>query len=300
MQIDVSVVIPIFGTVHTERLFAGIDSLLLQTNVSLEIIISEQTTGSGIALRQRFPSIVHILSRPNIGKKGEEYNVGVARNIGLKHARGKYVYFNDADIIFFDPTYIYQLLQEITSGEILIRPPMWRMMQEEVPRFLDLYQSEGLKIALTNIVYKENYLASFSDSVITLKLVSFHDRIFSATPEQLREYETNSSLHGQENLLWQRIVHCGGILGRRKDIESIGGYATCYPVCVYEDSDLQWKLQERFIVREISNDTTYAVMHLDHDLRYRSVLQENENKNVFEKRKSRGVDFAIQKDILNF
>jgi glycosyltransferase involved in cell wall biosynthesis len=295
MQIDISIVIPIFGTVHTERLFAVIDSLLLQTNVSLEIIVSEQSIKDGLPLKKRFSSIVHIVS--HVDKEGE-YNAGVARNIGMKHANGEYVYFNDADIIFFDPTYLHRLLQAIKPNEILIRPRMWRMVMGEVPRFLHIYESKGLKVALSSVVYKENYLVSFPDSTVQLELVEFHEKVFSATAQQLQEYKINPTLHGQENLLWQRIVHCGGIFGNKEAIESIGGYSSRYPVCVYEDSDLQWKLRSRFDIQEIHEDDLYAVMHLDHELPYRSMLQEDTNKKIFEQRKIGGADLAIKQDLL--
>lgn len=300
MQIDISVVIPIFGTTHIERLFAVIDSLLLQRNISLEVIVSEQTVSSGIPLKKRFPNVVHILSRPDIESGNEVYNAGVARNLGMKHAKGKYIYFNDADILFFDPTYLHRLFQEIQPAEILIRPSMWRMMKEEVPRFLNIYESQGLKAAVSSIVYKRNYLASFSDSVIQLELIEFNERVFSVTPQQLEEYRTNPLLRGQEDLLWQRLVHCGGTFGAKKDIESIGGYAICYPICMYEDSDLQWKLREKFKVREIHKDDTYGVLHLDHELHYRSPSQESFNKDIFEKRISGKVALAIQNDLSRF
>ncbi len=299
MQIDISLVIPIFGKVHTERLFATIDSLLLQTGVSTEIIVSEQTTGNGLFLKERFPTITHIPFPPTTTNGKEIYNAGITRNRGMQHAKGEYIYFNDADIIFFDPQYLHRLHQEVQPGEVLIRPDMWRMVKEEVPRFLELYTTQGLQSALSQVVFKENYLASFEDSDVKLELIEFKEKTFSATSHDFRQYKINPSLLGEENLLWQRIVHCGGTFGKKKDIESVGGYSSQYPVCVYEDSDLQWKLRDKFTVREINGDDRYAVLHLDHELSYRSSIQENSNNNIFELRKAKGVALAIEDDLSN-
>ena len=145
------------------------------------------------------------------------------------------------------------------------------------------------------------YQATLSTSSPPLQEVEFDGKLYTATPAEIAAYRRDYDyLAGRENQLWQRTVHCGMTFGRTDDFASVGGYSPDYPVCVYEDSDLHWKLRSRFDVRELADRVRDKVMHLDHDLSYRTPLSEAANKAIFERRKERGAEACIEDDLARF
>ena len=96
----VSVIITIFN--NTQYIDQCIKSVLYQTLKNIEIIcIVDDSTDNAfekISLYQKNDKRIHILRQKN------QY-VGAARNSGLIHASGKYVYFLDSDD-FIEPTWV--------------------------------------------------------------------------------------------------------------------------------------------------------------------------------------------------
>ncbi len=300
MKVDVSVVIPIFGDFDLGRLSVVIDSVKAQEGIRAEIVVSEQAFESRLDVLKSKTRITHVLVSPEIKNGKPAYNAGKARNVGMRVTCADYVYFNDADIVFHQKDFLSSLWGEIKEGEILIRPAMRRMLVDEVADFLKLRADRGWEYAASKIRLNLEYLATLADNHEPLQTVIFNDRIFTSTAFVLKKYEADLSLRGNENLIWQRIVHCGAIFGKKADIESVGGYSCDYPVCVYEDSDLQWKLGEKFKVRQLGENRLYEVIHLDHAMPYRSKEHEVANKVIFERRKKAGVKKAIGRDQISF
>ena len=91
-EIKVSVIIPVYNTEKYVR--QAIDSIRKQTLKELEIIVVNDgsTDGSLRVLEeaQREDSRIQVYSQPNQGQS-------VARNEGMQHAKGKYLYFMDSD-----------------------------------------------------------------------------------------------------------------------------------------------------------------------------------------------------------
>jgi len=85
----VSVIIPAF---NAERYLAmAIESVLQQTYRPIEIIVVDDGSTDGTAnLLRRYGSQVHVVTQANTGLAG-------ARNSGLRHARGEFIAFLDAD-----------------------------------------------------------------------------------------------------------------------------------------------------------------------------------------------------------
>lgn len=88
-MIQVSVIIPTFN--RSEKVAKAIQSVLLQTGADYELIVvddgSEDDTASKI--KKKFPAVKYFF-QANRGP-------AAARNIGLKHARGKWIAFLDSD-----------------------------------------------------------------------------------------------------------------------------------------------------------------------------------------------------------
>ncbi len=87
-----SVVIPVYNS--SEYLQAMLDSVLGQDFSSMEVIcVDDGSTDDSLDVLTRFQSdnaSIKVLSQPNNGQSA-------ARNVGLRHAKGKYVYFMDSD-----------------------------------------------------------------------------------------------------------------------------------------------------------------------------------------------------------
>lgn len=112
----VSVIITIFN--NTQYIDQCIKSVLYQTLKNIEIIcIVDDSTDNAfekISLYQKNDKRIHILRQKN------QY-VGAARNSGLIHASGKYVYFLDSDD-FIEPTCLEKLYvkTEETNADIVL------------------------------------------------------------------------------------------------------------------------------------------------------------------------------------
>ena len=93
--IDISVIIPVYNA--EEYLEECLRSVLFRSNVRIEVICVDDgsTDGSAGILRRmaECDSRIHIYTTKNAG-------AGAARNEGLKHARGEYLAFLDADDFF--------------------------------------------------------------------------------------------------------------------------------------------------------------------------------------------------------
>ena len=92
MQTKVSIIIPVYNTAPYLR--EALDSICNQTLKELEIIIIDDgsTDESPQIINEyaRNDSRIKIFQQPNQGQ-------GVARNLGLRHATGEYIYFMDSD-----------------------------------------------------------------------------------------------------------------------------------------------------------------------------------------------------------
>lgn len=89
----VSVIVPVYNRAHlvTET----VASILQQTYRGIEVIlINDGSTDNSLnviqALQQEYPDVIRIIDQDNQGQT-------IARNQGIKHAKGKYVAFLDSD-----------------------------------------------------------------------------------------------------------------------------------------------------------------------------------------------------------
>ena len=91
-MIKISIIIPVFNV--EEYLPKCLDSILSQTLTDIEVIcVNDGSTDGSLKVLQEYKSKddrIIIIDKKNEGS-------GIARNIGLLSARGKYVYFADSD-----------------------------------------------------------------------------------------------------------------------------------------------------------------------------------------------------------
>ena len=88
-----SVVIPTFN--RAGYIAATLRSVLAQSCDDFEIIVADDaSTDATVSIVRSFGDRVRLFSQPNSGP-------GVARNLGIQHARGEYIAFLDSDDLWF-------------------------------------------------------------------------------------------------------------------------------------------------------------------------------------------------------
>ena len=105
-MIDVSVIIPVYNT--EKYLAACIESILLQTNVSLEIIlVNDGSTDSSGSICDAYAKNYSNITAIHIQNSGQ----AVAKNKGLKIAQGNFIALTDSDDKM-EPSMLYKMISE--------------------------------------------------------------------------------------------------------------------------------------------------------------------------------------------
>ena len=106
----VSVIIPCFN--YGQFVADAVESVLNQTYQDLEVILVE---GGSSALESRHLSLGQLQPRVRVLLQGHAQQVGANRNLGILHARGRYVCCLDADDML-QPTYIEKAVFLLERG----------------------------------------------------------------------------------------------------------------------------------------------------------------------------------------
>ncbi len=296
---DITVTYPIYGTFDINRLLRSIKSVLSQTRTRPKIIISEENLESKLeGIGRQFP-VVHIFSKPELDFGGNVvYNPGKIRNRAIAKVDSGFIYLNDADVIFKNRNYFFDLLGEIRNDEALIWPTSRRLIQRDVGIFIELVERKGIIKALRNLKFPNEYVANCDGSQHDLKVVKHRNgRLYTTELSTFQRYLSDKSMLGKEPTFWHDVVHIGGIFTRTEMIRSIGGYTNSYITWGYEDVDLQWKLDSIYSTRKMPLSGKFEVLHLDHPKGYFSPEHNVRNKHLFEKRQAEGVEKAILYDL---
>ncbi|WP_100639765.1 glycosyltransferase family 2 protein [Marinobacter salexigens] len=101
----VSVIVPVYNRAHLVA--ETIESILLQSYKSVEIVlINDGSTDNSLAVlreyESRFPDRIRVIDQPNQGQI-------IARNNGIKRARGKYIAFLDSDDLWIENKLEWQI-----------------------------------------------------------------------------------------------------------------------------------------------------------------------------------------------
>ncbi len=112
IDVKVSVIMPIYNA--ASYLKPALDSVLDQTLSEIELIcIDDGSTDSSLEIIKKYQERdqrVRIITETNAGP-------ALARNNGIRRARGKYVAFLDSDD-FLEPTFLEALYEESEAGEL--------------------------------------------------------------------------------------------------------------------------------------------------------------------------------------
>ena len=138
MAPKISVIIPLYGTFDSERVYISIDSLKNQKNVNLEISVVEQSDSPRFL---GLDGIIYIHIKPVFSSDGFLIP-GLVRNIAVKNSDGDFIYNNDGDIIFRNQNYLCNLLKLMEESEniCLCHPFMRRLPIENFENFRDRFK----------------------------------------------------------------------------------------------------------------------------------------------------------------
>ncbi len=202
----ISVIIPVY---NNEKYFIKcIASVLRQTYKNIEIIIINDCSTDNsekiiLGYKEKDKRIIYLSNEKNIG-------VGRSRNIGIEHAKGKYIYFLDSDDFIEETTLedLYNGIQENDSFSCMTKG--YKNVNNEDIAFsrseeeLTLLQSPTVCIRLFNKKIINESKIRFSslpigeDLEFVFKLMIYNDKFSYVSNKPLYHYviHSDSSIYG--------------------------------------------------------------------------------------------------------
>lgn len=305
----VSVVIPVYGAVDPDALRATLKSIALQRNIRVDPLLVEQLHEGPPA----FVSIAqsagarHILDLAPAHSSGRRFNLSRARNAGAAAARGRFLYFTDADVVLADPTYLARLVELMRLHEdlILITPRNKHLLRESKAAACAHFCAEGSwdtggmerigNYALRWIGAHRGGAADPPPEIVETALAGVPCIV--RKPDLDAYHADPDAWRGREPSIWNLMVHHGSLMARRRHIELVGGYAESFVGWGIEDNDMHWKLSELFLIASLARLPDVAVVHLEHPRAWFDPLLWQRNQLLFDDRRRRGVFDAIFSDI---
>ena len=298
---NISVIIPLYGKCDKQRLKPVLDSILWQSRISLEIILAESNQAPTLQELAEVLAIKYCFLRHH--NPEELFSPGRIRNYGILNSSSDLLYISDGDVVLKNRNYLTDLFCEYRNknGSPLRWPPMRRIPFEFTKGFIENVSCLGLDMALDVLDYNQEYIAvppgeSYPLCVVKRKKMTETGQIFTIRPDYYRQYFEENLWRGLEPLIWNQIVHIGGILMSRKQFYAVGGYCEKYTGWGNEDIDIQWKLSNFDPIEYITADPDFEVLHIDHDKPYLSHETWAPNKIRLEQRKKQGVMVSTKQD----
>lgn len=207
MCIEISVIIPAYNA--KKYIMRTIDSILRQTFEDFEVIIIDDvsTDGTFDYVISNYQTEKRVRIFQHINNSGQ----GVARNTGLKHAKGKYIFFLDSDDWIEDDTLnkLYTVAEKESADIVSCG---LRVVYEDgkiapsystkfdvtgiVPALEKLLEGKSAAMACWNKLYKKELLERnniqfppiyFEDLVFAVKAICACER-FISIPDELCNY----------------------------------------------------------------------------------------------------------------
>jgi len=296
---ELSVVVPIYGEFDLARACMSVQSILFQQGLDYEVIVSEQGESRRFP---EMPGIRHVFKyhKPQPGLS--DFNPGNVRNEAVALATGKFVYTNDADIVFLEPNYLAKSVEAmgINPNRVLYRPFMKRLPLDEFSEFERRVHDFGIDEVVASLDLSQKYIATLNGKPRKIRVFekeSIYPKTFTAFEEDFQDYVGNDKNKGSEPMFWNENRHCGGNLFRMEQFRNVGGYSEEFINWGCEDSDLQWKFREVYDLQFFPKDL--KIMHLDHLKQYFSSGMWARNEEISARRMKEGLEKAIENDMRN-
>lgn len=301
---EVSLIMTVYNYKYNRNFEAVIKSLKSQS-VELEIILCEQ----GIDKSEDFEKfclkngIKYLHTLPDIKKNDVFYNIGRVRNIAASVSEGKYLYFNDVDVLINNSNYFEKLIhyyKKINSLP-LIRPHMRRLSERTSKLFLEDYLG-GIPICFKednpmSLVDYDNETKTFS--VVEGGEVSVLINNLMHVCERKYYSETTSYLFDPSKIydfVWKTSFHCGGTFCSFEDFCNVAGFCENYHNWGMEDIDLQWKFNGFLGIQYIDAVVKESsIIHFEHKGRYNNEIY-RKNREIFKERLKIGARQSIERD----
>ena len=296
---ELSVIVTIYGEFDLARALISVRSILFQKDLDYEVIVSEQGES------RKFPEMSGVRyvfkyhkPRPDLSN----FNPGNVRNEAVALAKGKFVYTNDADVVFLESNYLAKSVEAIRGNlnRVLYRPFMRRLPLDEFIEFERLIYDSGIDKAIACLDLTQDYIATLNGKQRRIRVFekdSIYPKTFMAFEEDFQSYVKSNKNKGNEPLFWNENRHGGGNLFRREHFLNVGGYSEEFLTWGCEDSDLQWKFHEVYDLQFFPEDL--KVMHLDHPKGYFSSEMWAHNEEISQRRIREGLEKTIERDRRN-
>lgn len=303
---EISVVVPIYGSFDQRRVKLCIDSIKSQKKERMEIILTEQNPIPTMSSYAKKQGIVYVFEPHTTSSAFSDFKTGRCRNSGVINSTGKFIYMDDADILFEREDYLHKLMELLDENENIVfeRPPMRRLPLECFDDFERKANDSGIVDAINSLDRSQKYILTLDGKkrdlkVVTRSGVGNEQKTFTTSLENFQRYRSDTSLKGLEPTIWSQDIHCGAIFMRRSQFDNVGGYCENFITWGCEDSDLQWKLAQCYNLQRIKSDEQFEVIHMDHPKGYFLKEMWKKNDDLEDKRRKGGVTIAIDNDKKN-
>ncbi len=210
-EIKVSVIVPIYNA--EDYLRPALDSILDQSLREIEVIcVDDGSTDESLHIvkeYQKQDNRIRIATQNNAGP-------GMARNNGLRRARGEYVAFLDADD-FFAPEFLQKMYGTAKGDDLDVAVGDYDLYQNDTAKFRKNVTGEEQNLLVPGRVTSKN---DFPDQIFQLTDGYVWSKLFRrsfllekklAFPEDLRMFEDVYFVVASLSLA-ERIGKCEGIL----------------------------------------------------------------------------------------
>ena len=211
MKPSLSIIIPVYNV--EKYLKQCLYSVLVDNSFTGQVIcVNDGSTDGSLAILEQYAAIypnVEIISQPNSG-------LSVARNVGLDHAMGDYVFFPDSDDWIF-PSSIEKIMSKIDGEEVVYFNA--RVYYEEK-------QSFGGDIAIPNIKNKDGqaYFAAIYDKPRNMPCVCVCGGFYR------RSFIIENNLYFEPGIYHEDNYFTPQVLLAAKHVSSINEYVYAYRI----------------------------------------------------------------------
>jgi hypothetical protein len=294
MVATVSVIVPFYGTTHSQRLELVAESILSQRGINVDFIVA------GLNYATKVSTIRDLENHP------KEESLDIARmgkiiNNGIRLMKGDFTYISDADILLNNKEYLENLVQEsLSSGNSLKRSPMRRLLLQDFKWFYQNVSLKGLELAIQALDLSQDYVVKPSQSNRPMKVFpkfeNKRQKIFIASKSDFKDYLSNEENKCLEPIYFNQDRHCGAVFALTEELIKIGGYHEGFISWGVWDADVQWKLENQTGMRLIPSEKQFEVIHLDHPRGYFSKSKWEQDKELQKRRRAMGPKECIERD----
>ncbi len=233
-MVKISLVIPTYNC--GRYLYDAIDSVIKQEYKDFEVIIvddgSTDSTKDLVAeWQKKYPRLVRYFYQNNLGP-------GMARNKGIKEAKGEYIAFLDAD----------DTLEEKSLGK---RLEVFNRCEDIGLVFSDYYLIDSPNNQSKPRLKEKMFLDKFSESIASKDdgLILFNSRFF------------------QLSVILNQHIHTGTVMVRKEILDALGGFEN--NLRAGEDQLMWYKISQKYKV-------AFVNLPLSYYNRYRGFLTKND------------------------